>query len=480
MRSPKFVLLASVAGLLAWSTADRAAVGQSVLPSPAVGASSDGDQDDDSDTGGRAGVHHFSNDSGRLRTFSTLGELDKNNPFFKSIGTNGRTCNSCHLEKNGWGISRDSIRDLFSKTGGTDPIFRTVDGSNTPTADVSTVAKRRDAYSMLLSRGVIRIGIPMPTTSEFDLIAVDDPYHFASANELSLFRRPPPVANLRFQATIMIDGRETFPGLTIPQDLAHQANGATTGHAQSARDLTAAEQQQIVDFELSLFSAQIRDNKAGKLNVKGALGGPEPLVTEPFYIGINDPFPNGDPTGKVFDPRVFRNFDAWVTFQGAQHGKDAERAAINRGQELFNTKLIKLSGVKGINDELGVPVFMGSCTTCHDTPNNGNHSKSGPVDLGITTEARRKPDEPLYTFRNKATGEIVKTTDPGRGLITGLWKHIGRMKAPSLHSLAARAPYFHNGSADSLLDVVNFYDERFAIGLTEKEKKDMVAFLRSL
>ncbi len=333
---------------------------------------------------------------------------------------------------------------------------------------------------MLLNRGVIRIGLPMPAVSEFDLVDVDDPYHFASASELSLFRRPPPIANLRFQATIMIDGRETFPGLTILQDLAHQADVATTGHAQSALHLTAQEQQQIVTFEVGLFSAQIRDKDAGKLNAKGATGGPEPLVTEPFYIGINDPFPNGDPTGKVFDPHVFNVFDAWSTLQGAQHGKDGARGSVSRGQDLFNIRPIHLIGVKGVNDDLGVPEFVGSCTTCHDTPNSGNHSKSGPVDLGITTEARRMPDEPLYTFRNKVTGELVKTTDPGKGLISGIWKHIGRMKAPSLHSLAARAPYFHNGSAATLLDVVNFYDTRFAMGLTDDEKEDLVAFLQSL
>ena len=132
------------------------------------------------------------------------------------------------------------------------------------------------------------------------------------------------------------------------------------------------------------------------------------------------------------------------------------------------------------NDELGVSDFVGSCSTCHDTPNSGNHSKSGPVDLGLTTAARRLPDEPLYTFVNKTTGETVQTTDPGKGLISGVWKHIGRMKAPSMRSLSARAPYFHNGSAATLLDVVNFYNTRFNIGFSEDQKRDLVAFLKSL
>jgi len=44
----------------------------------------------------------------------------------------------------------------------------------------------------------------------------------------------------------------------------------------------------------------------------------------------------------------------------------------------------------------------------------------------------------------------------------------------------ARPPYFHNGFAASLTDVVEFYDTRFAIHMDDRQKRDMVAFLRSL
>jgi cytochrome c peroxidase len=46
--------------------------------------------------------------------------------------------------------------------------------------------------------------------------------------------------------------------------------------------------------------------------------------------------------------------------------------------------------------------------------------------------------------------------------------------------LAARAPYFHNGSAATLLDVVEFYNQRFNLGFTEQQKTDLVAFLQTL
>jgi cytochrome c peroxidase len=57
---------------------------------------------------------------------------------------------------------------------------------------------------------------------------------------------------------------------------------------------------------------------------------------------------------------------------------------------------------------------------------------------------------PLYTLRNLHTGEVMRTTDPGRAMVTGRWKDIGRFKGPILRGLAARAPYFHNGFAATL------------------------------
>ena len=103
-----------------------------------------------------------------------------------------------------------------------------------------------------------------------------------------------------------------------------------------------------------------------------------------------------------------------------------------------------------------------------------------PLDIGLTDVARRTADLPLYTLRNKLTGELIDTTDPGRALLTGKWQDVGRFKGPVLRGLAARAPYFHNGSAKDLSEVIDFYNQRFGIGLSTSEKADLVAFLRSL
>ena len=160
-------------------------------------------------------MQRFANPTGVAATFSTAGKVDLTGPFFQSLGTNGRACVSCHQPSTGWTVTPANVQARFEATGGTDPIFRTNDGSNSPDADVSTLEARRAAYSMLLSKGLIRIGIGMPpnqfvSTAEFELVAVDDPYGYASASELSLFRRPLPSTNLKFLSTVMWDGRETF------------------------------------------------------------------------------------------------------------------------------------------------------------------------------------------------------------------------------------------------------------------------------
>jgi hypothetical protein len=332
---------------------------------------------------------------------------------------------------------------------------------------------------MLLTKGLIRVGLPIPAGADFTLDAVDDPYQFASASELSLFRRPLPTTNLPFLATVMWDGRETLDPANLARNLNQQSHDATMGHAQ-ATATDAAQMQSIVGFEVPLFTTQTFDDKAEALDENGGEGGPELLAQQDFYLGINDPL-GGNPTGAPFDPKAFTLFDAWIPpANPSSNAHWRRRYEIARGQILFNTKPIAITGVGGLNDALGVDVIPGTCTTCHDTPNVGNHSVPLPINIGIADGSRRTADMPLYTLRRNSDGATVTTTDPGRALITGKFADIGKFKGPILRGLAMRAPYFHNGSAATLADAVNFYDTRFSIGLTEQEKSDLVAFLQAL
>jgi hypothetical protein len=260
-------------------------------------------------------------------------------------------------------------------------------------------------------------------------------------------------------------------------NLAHQSNSATRGHAEGARDLSALEREQIVTLESQLHTAQVFDFDAGDLTQAGGKGGPEALSQQEFFLGINDSL-GLNPKGIPFDPSAFSAFSAWDGLSSGDHA--AARAAVARGEKLFNTKAITITGVGGLNDALGQPTIQGTCTTCHDSPNVGNHSLPAPLNIGLTDASRRTADLPLYTLKNTSTGETVQTSDPGRALVTGKWADIGKFKGPILRGLAARAPYFHNGSAGTLRDAVNFYNTRFDIKLSDQEINDLIAFLKTL
>jgi cytochrome c peroxidase len=271
---------------------------------------------------------------------------------------------------------------------------------------------------------------------------------------------------------LMWDGRETVKDQTMHLNLVTQANSATLSHAEASRELTTQEREQIVTLQMQLHTAQIFDNELGHLNENGGQGGLQTLANQEFYIGINDPI-GLNPKGIPFTPSAFNLYTTW-------DGQGGAKGAVARGEKLFNTKAITLTGVAGLNDALGQTSIQGTCTICHDSPNVGNHSVSMPLNIGLTDASQRTPDMPLYTLKNKSTGETIQTTDPGRALVTGKWGDIGKFKGPILRGLASRAPYFHNGSAATLEDAVKFYNTRFSIELIEQEISDLVAFLKTL
>ena len=168
-----------------------------------------------------------------------------------------------------------------------------------------------------------------------------------------------------------------------------------------------------------------------------------------------------------------------------------------RGEEIFNTHPLLITNVGGLNDELSQPVINGTCTTCHDAPNIGNHSLPLPLEIGTSRSAQFEtepqiqaalsqlsmPDLPVFQIvcnEGQDAGEITYTSDPGKATLTGLCTDVGRGKGPILRGLAARAPYFHNGAAATLDEVVEFYNDRFQMKLADQEKRDLVNFLKSL
>jgi cytochrome c peroxidase len=65
-------------------------------------------------------------------------------------------------------------------------------------------------------------------------------------------------------------------------------------------------------------------------------------------------------------------------------------------------------------------------------------------------------------------------------MITGKWSDMGKFKGSILRALAARPPYFHYGSAATLEAAAEFYNTRFRMGLSSRDKADLAAFLAAL
>ncbi len=368
-------------------------------------------------------------------SYSTQGPIDLDNEFHTPQGSNGRSCGTCHLPEDGWSITPATAHHLFEHSDGLHPLFNRLDADR-PDADLSTEHARRQAYTMLLQGKFVRLRRP-PATREFDVIAASDPFGFGTTEQLQFFRRPLPTANFKSH-TVMWDGANTV-GTNLREGLIRQARGNVTG-AQQGPPASDAVIFAIVDHELSLFHARNSLLLVGNLDAAGAKGGPQAHAAQPLVAGR------------------FDLYDAWI---GALNPR---RAQIARGQELFNA----------------VNAGGRSCRGCHNAVNSGQNVSGTLFDIGTSLPQYRKPDMAVYTLKHRSTGETRQTTDWGRGGSTGLWSDVDRFKTPTLRGLADRAPYFHNGIADTLHEVVTFYEVALGFQFNGLQEADLVAFLSAL
>jgi len=446
----------------------------------------------------------YTDPSGAVATYSTAGVTDESlRSFFQPFGSNGRSCATCHQFNQGQSINPAATQALFTSNPA-DPLFDPLNGANCPTA----AAGSSSARSLLLNNGLIRASIGVAANAQFTVTAIHDPYGCAISTSasgqklVSIYRRPLPTSGLPYISDVLWDGRETLSGLGTGSAFTTNLNAALmqtnldaiTLFEGGATPPTAAQIADILSFEQGLYTAQSIDNAAGSLSSNGATGGPANFAAVMFYPGINDSL-GGDPTGKKFNGNVFALYNAWAGSSNAQ------QASINRGQTLFNTAPMVISNVRGINDNpiLNSPATIHfTCSVCHDTPDVGSHSLSLPMDIGTARIAADEsdasiiaglaqlsaPDLPIYqiTGCKDSSGNpvVYTTTDPGKGLSTGLCSDINRLKVPSLRGLAARAPYFHGGTAANLQQLVGFYNARFQMNLSPTQQSDLVNFLNAL
>jgi hypothetical protein len=376
-------------------------------------------------------------------------------------------------------------------------LFNLVDEGNRPDADISTKQARKATFgpqtvNLAVTRFTRNISAAAAAAAEYSITAVEDPSGFPVTTSSFLnFRRPTHMANESKMSSIL---NTSGPVQDIPLTLANLLNGAAGLHEQrdvtnnpvpqaqrdAARDLLVG----VPALTGGLFFAQIKDKQAGRLDAEGANGGPAFLSTVPFYLGINT-IPGPDPMGVAYTRKAFNIFDAWSVFADDNncHGnkRDEARGSIYRGQEIFNNHEFTISGVNGFNNVAGIgDNFVGTCSSCHNVPNVGGHAVIRMMDIGTADEANCNPVLPILTVQNKTTMAVRRICDLGRGQGSGLWTEVAAFRVPPLRGLAARAPYFHNGSAKNIKQAIRYHEERFNIDLGHGRRKDLEAFLGAL
>lgn len=477
-------------------------------------------------TGGLAANGTYANDAGQVGVLLAGGALKdtRSHPFFQALGTNGRACVTCHQPQDGMSVSLDNIRWIWRVTGGKDPLFAAIDGSNCPNLPQADPA----SHSLLLNRGLIRVFLPWPPQGadgrpidpEFTLEVVRDPtgcntspqYGLAAPHPtVSVYRRPRPAANTKYTThenfgVLPFIGKNGLPASRDP-DTGHatsmnlmadarapglraQAADAAWTHMERHEPLAKAQLDAIVGFESQVYVAQAIDRHAGSLteaNGPSGLGPQAMLKGEAGVLGNNT------------TRWVFPMEDKWKslprTGDATQDARNAARESVQRGHDIYMFRTFWIRDSMHLNSVgLGNPTKR-TCATCHGMHLTGMDTADGWMDIGTTNLpwAREeplnpwnavKPEMPLFKVTCKDSvpphpflGRVIYTQDPGRALISGRCNDVGTIVMQQLRGLAARAPYFSNGSAATLREVVDFYDRRYAIGYSEQEKQDLVNFL---
>ncbi len=453
----------------------------------------------------------YQNADGGLRLLLNGGPMPtRGHPFFEPIGANGRACVTCHQPADSMSLSAATARQRWDATSGKDPLFAAIDGSNCPALPQAD----RASHSLLLERGLFRIqrAWPVtrwngkPVTPDFTIAVVRDPNGCNSGaifgpthGNISVYRRPRPVANLKYLLAVgfPFDPKQ---GLSLPLDpisgkpmsgniladnragtLGEQMDDAATTHLEMLGRMNAVQRQQIQDFETAIFAAQQLSTGAGALDTAGAKGGPRNLAdSEPGQLGS---------IGQV----VWSEFAAWESISPDEAAKLTQpqlafRQSVARGAKIFRDRTFLISDSAGINSPTGFgnPVRNG-CAFCHNMSQMGNDVAPGQVDLGTTNQpfADPAPDLPMFRITclkapHPHYGRVIYTSDPGFALTSGRCADVGKITLQSMRGLAARAPYFSNGSAKDLRGVIDYYDRRYAIGYSEQEKQDLVNLMSVL
>ena len=370
----------------------------------------------------------------------------------ETFGGNGRTCLTCHSHATGT-VSPEQARARFENNPD-DPLF-VHDGSDDDDGDGFGDGA---AVTRMLADATILMRIPLHP----NVTLKNDP----SARFVTVRRGIPTTLNTpALDPVLMLDGRQP--------DLESQALGAITDHAQATRTIQSRELALIAEFQRT---AKFFSSPALELFARGGVAEP----TLPLGLSASEK------RGRTFFEDLPPDFS--VT---PPNFKPGACAGCHSGPLLNQTnQFLPLAVPPGTR-------FQGVLVSEFNAAGNPAidfvfHNQLH--DFGATNQDG-KPDGIIE----------VSSPDPGRALITGRaddffpfppgsFDHLNAFKISQLRGIRHTAPYFHDNSARTLDDVAEHYRKFFLIVsdpdgpgpegplivLTERDKKDIVAFLKLL
>jgi len=364
------------------------------------------------------------------------GRVAFNERNLREIGGNGRSCADCHMPSENFQLSPaaararfDALQDaLAHNKNADDPLFRPVDAD-----DFRIHGEGATDYSNLVENGLVRVTMPLPSN-----VKLVDPVTHVPTNETSvdLFRAVMPVLNVAISGP---DGALPIwpPGAPRPpingQDpngpnrqggyqhdarfatLQEQARGALLAHAQASGEPSARMLDDLAAFQRTLFSSPNVEALAAAIDSGSAtLPDPDPELTEL------------EQQGKVVFTRAC----------GQCHGA-AAHPGTSTPETHFPRPIVRYHNI---------------FSACPRPAGDG----FAPCEPRLARNA--------LTYRvtlANGTFQFITTSDPGRLLLTGQIGDLGVMDVTQLRGISNTAPYFHNNSAATLVDVLDHYDAFF-------------------
>ena len=428
-----------------------------------------------------------SDSSGVLRTVSTAGEIDTNNPFFQDLGTNGRTCFSCHRPAQAWSVTPEELRDRFAQNRRPRPDLphqrrvqlrgrRRLDacrraGGIQPAADERTDPRRT----------------AVPPGAEFEIVDVDDPYDCGAPLTSAV---DVPAAAAHDEPRVPEHGDVGRPrdreGQAIRADLLTQASTRRPATRRAPRlRRRSSSRSSTSSSGCSRRRRTTRRRQPRRPAARAAARRPLSRSRSASASTIRWTCCRSMP-GACADRRPAVSTRS--SSRCSAHGRTPTRRSARRSRaarQLFNTREFVIDNVAGPQRRAGRSgVPADADRHVHRLPRHAERGQPlGPdaAEHRLTTEAHRTADLPLYTLREQDDARSgVKTTDPGRAMVTGKWADIGQFKGPILRGAGGpRARTSTMAPPTTLDDVVDFYDTRFHIGLhASRRRADLIAFLK--